>query len=123
MIYSCKPIPKQFYMPSAVISTITSNAHLCSQEGEYRRIEYDCGKAPPYFDGHPLFMEPRSRECGSGRSKAIFNMSNNIITLNTTMVKELIDIFVFFKINNLSLEEATFGDFAVQDGHLVMSQP
>src|SRR3984957_8507038 len=67
--HTSNPSPR---MPSNVIFSIHAGAYTQSSDDDYIFVEYDCTKTPPFFEGHPSFLEPISRTHKDGRILAIF---------------------------------------------------
>lgn len=110
-------------MSSNVIISIHSAAHTCAQENEYDLVEYNSTTAPPFFEGHALFLEPVSRTCEGGRTRAKFRRNTESISLTPSLLKNLLEIFVFFQENQVSFKNATVENFAVQRDRLVVARP
>ena len=112
-------------MNSQVIHSICGATHTLSQSEAHDHVEYDPETVPPFFEGHPFFLEPVSRSHQEGRIIARFMRSEGRqITLTTTLFKDLIEIFVFFEENRLAIGKGLKPEsFAVREDRLVVTQP
>ena len=59
-------------------------------------IEYDCGMAPPFFEGHHLFLDPTSRV---HRLSAKFDKNRKDIILTASLLRNHVEIFAFLRKN------------------------
>ena len=110
-------------MISSIISAILSVARVHAQDKMHDTIEYDCDVAPPFFDGHPLFLEPVSRKCSGGCTQVRFVKTDREITLTPSLLEDFLSIFVFLEENGLFYDPVTVKSFAMQRGHLVAARP
>lgn len=83
-------------MISDVVLAVCSVACEHLSEEDFNVIDYDCSAVPPFFGGHPLFLGPVSRKCENGRTRATFVRNKQIVTITGVLLKDLMEIFVFF---------------------------
>lgn len=112
-------------MFSNVVLSMYAAAYTKGQDEESYTIAYDCESAAPFFEGHPLFLEPASR-CArpDGRIQATFRRNGETqITLTASLLRDLVEMFAFFQKNHLAFTKDTSENFVTQGSHLVVARP
>ena len=86
-------------MLSNLVSSIHSTTFTEREDEDHNTVEYDCNKAPPFFEGHHFFLEPIARTC---RISVKFDRNKEEITLTASLLRDLVEIFVFFEEHHIS---------------------
>jgi hypothetical protein len=110
-------------MSSKVIESICTTTRTVKQERDRFIMEYNCDAVPPFFEGHPLFLEPESRSCHNGLSRVTFIKNSQKIGLTASRLEDLISIFLFFRDNELCPMSCEESNFVIQGGKVVMARP
>ena len=107
-------------MLSNLVSSIHSTTFTEREDEDHNTVEYDCNKAPPFFEGHHFFLEPIARTC---RISVKFDRNKEEITLTASLLRDLLEIFVFFEEHHISFLYDTVENLAVRKGRLVVARP
>jgi hypothetical protein len=105
------------------LRSILSKAYVYTEsEGQYM-ISYASTEPSPFFESHPLFLDPIARHCNEEILTAIFQKSKDVIILSSNTRKDLIDIPALFEESWIFPYEMGAENFAIRNGRLVMARP
>lgn len=101
---------------SRVVQSICKNPHTVTELPKSIKVEFKCSLTPPFFEGHDLFLEPKSMLYKDGYMHARFERNTGKIIFSDSHLKRLIEIFRFFESNNVHPGSYIVQSFISQGG-------